>query len=161
MKATGFDRCLQSVRLWLMSALAFLALTAGVFASSEPPRWAGDFIGLWQGVDGLDGSMIHVSLSDVDGDGVLELTQREGFYTSCFRLGPGFSQGRGFITGTGIVRAKGVLDLHTSFFCVDDNNVVTLVIEENVRYRLRSNGQILLLPQFGDLPRNSVHRTSW
>jgi hypothetical protein len=163
MKATGFDRGLRSPGLWLVLAIGVSVLTAAAaaaaFASPKPP-WERDFVGLWEGVDALDGSTVQVSLSDIEGDGVLELRQREGFYTVCFKEGPGFSQGRGFITGSGIVTTKGVLDLETSLFCVDDDNVVKLLVKEDVQYTLRSEGQVLQLPQFDDNPRVVLHRTS-
>jgi hypothetical protein len=81
-------------------------LAGNVFAGPTPPPWIKEFLGFWQGVDVLDGSTVHVSLSDVEGDGVIELRQQEGFYTVCFERGPGFSQGRGFITGSGQVTAR-------------------------------------------------------
>jgi hypothetical protein len=88
MKATGFDRGLRSPGLWLVLALGVSVLTAAAFASPKPP-WERDFVGLWEGVDALDGSTVQVSLSDIEGDGVLELRQREGFYTVCFKEAPG------------------------------------------------------------------------
>ena len=158
MQATGFKRGLRATGLWLVLALGVSVLAGGVFAGPTPPPWAKEFLGFWQGVDALDGSTVHVSLSDIEGDGVIELRQQEGFYTICFNEGAGYSQGRGFITGSGRVTARGVLDLETKLFCVSDQNIVTQLIAESVQYTLR--GQILLLPQFGDNPRVLLHRTS-
>ncbi len=160
MNACGFDRVLRAPGFWLVLALCVSVLAGGVLAAPEPPPFGRNFVGYWQGVDVLDGSTVHVSLSDVDGDGVLDLRQQEGFYTICFNLGAGFSQGRGFIKGSGRATTRRVLALQTQLTCVSDDNVTTPLVDDHVEYTLSSDGQILLLPKFGDNPRVLLHRTS-
>ena len=160
MKEYGFDRVLRAPGFWLVLALCVSVFAVGALASPEPPPFARNFVGYWQGVDVLDGSTVHVSLSDVEGDGVLELRQQEGFYTICFNQGPGFSQGRGFIKGSGRATARRVLTLETNLVCVSDDNAATPLLDEQVEYTLSSDGQTLLLPKFGDNPRVLLHRTS-
>ena len=160
MNAYGFDRVLRASGFWLVLALCVSVLAGGVLAAPEPPPFGRNFVGYWQGVDVLDGSTVHVSLSDIEGDGVLELRQQESFYTICFNQGPGFSQGRGFIRGSGRATARRVLTLETQLICVSDDNVATPLLDEHVEYTLSSGGQILQLPTFGNNPRVLLHRTS-
>jgi hypothetical protein len=141
-------------------ALCVSVLAGGVLAAPESPQFGRNFVGYWQGVDVLDGSTVHVSLSDIEGDGVLELRQQESFYTICFNQGPGFSQGRGFIRGSGRATTRRVLTLETQLICVSDDNGATPLLDEHVEYTLSSDGQILQLPKFGDNPRVLLHRTS-
>ena len=159
MNAYGFERVLRAPGFWLVLVLCISVLAHGVLAAPEP-QFGRNFVGYWQGVDVLDGSTVHVSLSDIEGDGVLELRQQESFYTICFNQGPGFSQGRGFIKGSGRATTKRVLTLETQLNCVSDDNVATPLLDEQVEYTLSPDGQILLLPKFGDNPRVLLHRTS-
>src|SRR5262245_38316171 len=83
-----------------------------------------DFMGLWQGVDPLDGSTVRVSLTDVDDDGILELSQAESFYSFCHSMGPEFSLGRGVDVGIATVGSrKDVLEVEFRLICIEDNNV--------------------------------------
>jgi hypothetical protein len=141
-------------------ALCVSVLAGGVLAAPEQPQFGRNFVGYWQGVDVLDGSTVHVSLSDIEGDGVLELRQQESFYSICFGQGPAFSQGRGFIAGSGRATSRRVLTLETQLICVSDNNDAAQPLVEQVEYTLSSDGQILLLPQFDNNPRVLLHRTS-
>ena len=65
------------------------------------------YIGLWEGVDALDGSVVRLSLSDVNDDGIIELTQTETFYSFCHSLGANFSLGHGVEVGTATWRRRG------------------------------------------------------
>jgi hypothetical protein len=158
--AYRFDRVVRAPGFWLVLVLCVTVLAVGVLAAPQSSPFGRNFVGYWQGVDVLDGSTVHVSLSDIDADGVLELRQQEGFYTICFNQGPGFSQGRGFIRGSGRATARQVLALDTQLFCVSDDNVAMPLLDERVEYTLSSDGQILQLPQFDDNPRVLLHRTS-
>lgn len=158
--AYGFDRVLRAPGSWLVLAPCVSILAVGVLAAPQPPQFGRNFVGYWQGVDVLDGSTVHVSLSDIEGDGVLELRQQESFYTICFNQGPGFSQGRGFISGSGRATTRQVLTLDTRLTCVSDDNAPMPLLDERIEYTLRSGGQFLQLPEFDDNPRVLLHRTS-
>ena len=65
-----------------------------------------------------------MSLTDVNGDGILELTQAESFYSFCHSMGPEFSLGRGVEVGIATVGSrKDVLEVDIRLICIEDNNV--------------------------------------
>ena len=151
--------------VWFVIAIAVSIVPSVV--SAAPGNGNGnagkaqDFIGLWEGVDPLDGSSVQLSLSDVEGDGVLELTQSESFWSVCFDLGAAYSQGRGVVVGTGTVGNKGVLDVESQLVCIDDeNNANPLPDDEPIQYTLHAHGSILRLPEFDEAPAVLLHRIS-
>jgi hypothetical protein len=157
-------RSLPGHRTW--SPVFWLVVVAGLLSASAVAAGAGpdpgqkdakDFLGLWQGVDPLDGSPVRLSLSDIDDDGVMELTMQEDFYTTCFNLGPTYSRGRGVVTGTATVASKNVLDTTTDLICIDDSNVHHSQGVAPVQYTLKSHGRVLLLPPFGNSPGIVLH----
>lgn len=162
MRRFRVERRCWNPAVWLVVAGCLLSVGAGV-AGAGPgpgPKDVGDFLGLWQGVDPLDGSPVRLSLSDIDGDGVLELTMQEDFFTTCFNLGPAYSRGRGVITGTATVASKGVLDAKTELICIDDSNVPNSLGVASVQYTLRSHNRVLVLPSFGNSPAIVLHRVA-
>jgi hypothetical protein len=124
-------------------ALAVAAVSgAAAFDRSFWHRQA--FLGFWEGVDPLDGSVVQSSISDVENDGVIEIYQREGFFTSCYN-GTTNTLGRGLFIGTGTVVSKGVLETVLDRICVDDDG--TQVPQDPIerRYLLESKGKVLRL----------------
>ena len=108
-----------------------------------------DFIGLWEGVDRLDGSTVRVSLSDVDEDGILDLAQSESFYSFCSSMGPEFSLGRGVEVGTAAVgSSKDVLEVNLRLICIEDDNTPHEQSPLTVEYQLTSRGRNLVIPPF-------------
>lgn len=118
------------------------------------------FLGFWEGIDPLDGSTVQVSLSDIDRDGVLELNQRESFFTFCVRLGDDFSSGRGRVTGTGVAERRGVLTVQTVFTCIDDKGMDGETLMGTFEYPLKSHGRILVVPGIDDEPDILLHHTA-
>jgi len=109
------ERGFWSLAFWLVVAGCVFSVSV-VFALSRPDLGllhVKNFLGLWEGIDSLDGSPVRLSLSDIDDDGVLEHTLQEDFWTVCFNLGPTYSRGRGVVTGTATVASKDVLDVET------------------------------------------------
>jgi hypothetical protein len=135
--------------------MAALPLTAS--ASDDDVR---AFLGFWEGVDPLDGSTVQVSISDIEGDGILELVNAESFWTVCFELGNNYSLGRGLITGQGSVVGNGVLEVETTLTCIDDDNNPAPPSVGTFEWTLESNGKILVLPEIDQSPGILLHRTS-
>jgi hypothetical protein len=150
----------RRLALWLVLAGCLLSVSVVVAGAGPGPKDAEDFLGLWHGVDSLDGSPVRLSLSDIDGDGILELVQQEDFFTACFSLGPAYSRGRGVVTGTATVARKGVLDVASELICLSDSNVPVSLGTAPVQYTLRSKGRVLVLPPFGSAPAIVLHRVA-
>src|SRR5262245_51450944 len=155
----------SELRLWkpvfLLVFAGFVLSGSAVVAGPGPHghKDVDNFLGLWQGVDALDGSPVRLSLSDVEGDGVIEHTMQEDFFSVCFALGPGYSKGRGVINGTATVVSKNVLETTTELICISDANVPFSVGPPAVQqYTLRSHGRVLVLPAFGSSPGIILHR---
>jgi hypothetical protein len=151
--------------LWLVVILCASIVPGVVFAVP----WHGngnagkvrDFIGLWQGVDPLDGSTVRVSLSNVDDDGILELTQAETFYSFCHSMGPEFSSGRGVEVGTATVgSSKDVLEVDIRLICIEDDNTRHEQPPVSVEYQLRSRDRNLLIPAFPNSLPIVLHRVA-
>ena len=144
-------------------ALAVLTATVPLAATAldDDGRQSQGFLGFWEGVDPLDGSTVQVSISDIEGDGILELVNGESFWTVCFQLGDNYSLGRGLVTGQGRVVSKGVLEVESSLTCIDDDNNLATPSLGTFQYTLESNGRILVVPQ-GDTDEPSIllHRTA-
>jgi hypothetical protein len=112
MRIVRRERGCRRPAFWVVVAGCVLSVSV-VVARSSPgpgPEQGKNFLGLWEGVDSLDGSPVRLSVSDIDDDGVLELTLQEDFWTFCFGLGPTFSRGRGVETGTATVASRDVID---------------------------------------------------
>jgi len=93
----------------LRYALVLLYVT--VMSPFVPVATAGEnfFLGLWEGVDPEDGSEVLYSLSDNDRNGVIEITGRKTFFTTC--------NGDGGVTGKGSVGQGGILEAELLLKC--------------------------------------------
>jgi hypothetical protein len=139
---------------------AALVAASAVSAGAGPDfgRWDRQgFLGLWEGVDPLDGSVVQLSITDLERDAVLELVMTESFFTNCAKLGPDYALGRGIITGEGRVvskrvlvgggrLARGVLATETTFTCFTNDGAAGTQLEGEFEYRLEDGGRILLIP---------------
>lgn len=137
----------------VVAAPASRAEEAG--GATAPSRDA--FLGIWEGIDPLDGSTVRLVITDVDGGGVLELSQTESFFTYCAALGPRYAQGRGYVGGRGRpvykrVRVgdtnavRKVLAAETSFSCVDDRGRPRAPLTGRFDYPLVQGGKVLVIP---------------
>jgi hypothetical protein len=159
MYSSGVDRRIRNVAVCLASSITLVLSVVALGAPGPGAKHVQEFLGLWEGVDPLDGSTVEVSLTDVEGDGVLELTQREGFFSACFDQGAEYTQGRGVVVGTGTTPSKGVLELDSVLICITDDNVSTELPGDDVtEYTLQQRGEILRLPDFGNAPPVLLHR---
>jgi hypothetical protein len=145
-----------ALALAITVAMAALPLTATALDDDDDAR---AFLGFWEGVDPRDGSTVQVSISDIEGDGVLEVVLGESFFTLCFQLGDNFSLGRGLITGQGMVVSKGVLEVEESLTCISDHNNLGTPRLFTSQYTLESQGRILVVPQ-SNAPNILLHRTA-
>ena len=129
------------------AAVAAMAALPARAAEPDAPGGSGRqaFLGLWEGVDPLDGSLVYLSITDLERDGVLELVDTESFFTFCSRLGKDYSQGRGIITGRGRVVGS-VLKAQTRFTCIKDNGVPGKTQVGPFDYPLKGGGRILVIP---------------
>ena len=151
--SSGYRR--GALALVIAFAIAALPVTATAFDDD-----ARAFLGFWEGVDPLDGSTAQLSISDIGGDGVLEIVVGESFWTLCFELGDNFSLGRGLSSGQGTVVSNGVLEVEERLTCIsDDNNLEPPLPLFTSQYTLESQGRILIVPQ-GDNPDILLHRTA-
>jgi len=141
-------------------ALASTAFPGSAAAFDVHARHRQAFLGFWEGVDPLDGSTVQASISGIEGDGVLELSQREGFFTVCFQLGSDHSLGRGLVRGTGTIVAGGLFEVELSLTCIDDDNNLGTPLPETLQYRLESRGRIFVVPGLDGAPDILLHRTS-
>lgn len=70
----------RQLTLVLIAMLSVLLFAAGGKDKSSANR---HFLGLWEAVDVNDGSKRTISITDHDGDGVLEVDSRDTFWTLC------------------------------------------------------------------------------
>ena len=141
-----------------MTASAATAATAAAPASSVR---ADAYLGLWEGVDPLDGSLVRLSLTDVNEDGTIELTQSESFYSFCHGQGPDFSLGHGVEVGTATVAQKrDALKIDIQLICIDDDNGKHPQTPLAIEYQLRSRGRTLIIPAFPTSLPIALHRVS-
>jgi len=106
----------------LFSAVVVLSLMAALHttctslegADQEENRF---FIGLWEGVDPLDGSGVQVSISDIDRNGVIDIIGSETFFTVC-------DGERGVFTGTGTVGDDGILRTNEVLTCLTTGKLI-------------------------------------
>lgn len=158
MRNLSVVRTLFTVVLCTLVAASMTA--AGAFTARGADR-IDAFLGLWEGVDSMDGSFVRLSVSDVDDDGIIEVTQAETFFSVCHRMGANFSLGRGVEVGTGTVaRNKDALDVDIQLVCIDDDNVRHPQDLEAVEYQLASRGRNLITPVFPQSEPIVLHRVA-
>jgi hypothetical protein len=91
----------------LMAAL-HIACTSTEGEDQEENRF---FIGLWEGVDPLDGSSVQISISDIDRNGVFDVIEYQTFFTLC-------DGELGVVTGAGTVGDDGILRTNEELTCL-------------------------------------------
>lgn len=101
--------------LFLAAASAALLGNGGKGHRSVRP-----FLGLWEGVDVNDGSKRTISITDHDGDGVVEVASRDTYWTLC-------DGDRGIERATGGVRHDGVLATQGLVTCFESSATVQVM----------------------------------
>lgn len=113
----------RAIRIAMLSTvfMGLLATAADEPAARDLYRYRAPLVGLWEGIDALDGSTIAISIGDLDGDGVLNFWWYESFFTGCFT--PENQRGRAVLNGTVQWKSASVVTLVSSeYFCLDDLN---------------------------------------
>lgn len=82
----------------LMAAMQF-GCTSSDGADNDADSF---FLGLWEGIDPLDGSDVLASITNIDGDGTIEILWRESFYALC-------EGDQGIVQGSGTIGEDGIL----------------------------------------------------
>jgi hypothetical protein len=137
----------------LIAALSLVAvLQLGCEESSGQNNEADRFfLGLWEGIDPLDGSTVLASFTNLDKDNTIEIAWTESLFTLCEGAG-------GLITGTGPVDENGVLNADEMFTCFDPDDT----LEGKGRYEpVKDDGIIIVTsPVNPELPPIILHRIS-
>ncbi|MEJ8571646.1 hypothetical protein [Microbaculum marinum] len=153
----NFNTAFSASTVMLAAAVTFSgAFVPDAAASEASLRHRQAFLGFWEGVDALDGSIVQSSISDVDNDGVIEVFQREGFFTICYN-GTTNTQGRGIFIGTGSLVKKRVMKVDLERICVNDDATTEDPVPFTRKYVLRADGEVLQLKFTHEL---LLHRTS-
>jgi hypothetical protein len=137
----------------VIAAQPILATESGSQGLPDPQA----FLGIWEGIDPLDGSTVRMVITDVGGGPALELSQTESFFTNCVGLGPNYSQGHGFIGGHGRPAFKRVrvgdtntvrkvLAVETRFVCIDNKGQPRAPLTGKFDYPLVQGGRVLVIP---------------
>ena len=111
----------------LMAAL-HTTCTSTNSADEEENRF---FIGLWEGIDPVDGSNVRVSISNIDRDGVFEIVWSETFFTLCDGE-PGVVTGTGTVGEDGILRGNEVLTCLTTGETLNSEGVYEPVKKDEI-----------------------------
>jgi hypothetical protein len=119
----------------------------------------GKLVGLWEGVDVLDGSTVRISIGDSDGDEVLDFRWHESFFTGCFTQDN--QRGRGVLAGTVNPKSSKEFELvATKFVCFDDNSNAVDRGPITVEVRYSRTNDILIRIGTDEFPGFILHRTS-
>lgn len=146
------------IRLAAFVVAGVLAPLAGnpVFAQSGN---LDHLIGMWEGVDALDGSTVRVSIGDMERDKRLEFRWHESFFTGCFNGDD--LQGRGIISGTVQRLNEDEIELVVSSFkCFDVDNNAVEVSNFSVDLRYSWKDDILTRNSTAEFPGFILYRTS-
>lgn len=137
------------------------ALVGTLLGAAQPARATAPdpqvFLGIWEGIDPLDGSTVRLVITNIDGGAVLELSQTESFFTNCVGRGPDYSQGLGYIGGHGRPALKRVrvgstdtvrkvLAVATNFVCVANTGRPSAPLTGEFDYPLVQGGHVLVIP---------------
>ena len=152
----------HSARIVVLSTM-FMGLL--VSAADDPAvardehRHRGKLVGLWEGVDALDGSTVLISIGDIDGDEVLDFRWHESFFTGCFNQDN--QRGRGVVAGTVDWKNATEFDLlATEFVCFDDSNNRIDRDQITVEFSYSWKDDFLIRIGTDEFPGFILHRTS-
>lgn len=128
----------------LLYALLFLNILT-VFVQPAVAVANGNFVhfhGLWQGIDGLDGSVSLLSITDTNNDGVMTIRLTDTFLSRC--KDAGYSTSPGLVDGTGTVQNK-ILNWEYSFKCYNPStNKLVEIKKGNIKLEFNSVEDVLI-----------------
>ena len=152
----------HSTRIAVLSTVLMGLLASPAYhpaAALDEHRHRGKLVGLWEGIDALDGSTVRISIGDIDGDGVLDFRWRESFFTGCFSRDN--QLGRGVVAGTVSWHNSKEFELATTeFVCFDDHNNRTDRGQITVEFRYSRRNGLLIRIGTDEFPGFILHRTS-
>ncbi len=149
---------LSRFRVVIVVLMGLLSFLAGNIAIAKPDA-TDKLVGLWEGVDTLDGSTMRIAIGDVDRDKQLDFRWYESFFSGCFDIGIG--QGRGLISGTVHRLGKDGIELVvTSYVCFDDDNNEVELDTFSIEMDYSSKGDFLLKTTEDGFPGFTLYRTS-
>ena len=129
-------------------AVLQLACTDSNSEDNEADRF---FLGLWEGIDPLDGSTVRVSFTNLDKDDTIELDWTESFFTLC-------EGANGFVTGTGTVGEDGILRADEMFTCFNTEETIEV---KGTYEPVKEDGIIIVtFPNSPELPVIVLHKVS-
>ena len=131
-----------------MIAVLQLACTDSNSEGNEADRF---FLGLWEGIDPLDGSTVLVSFTNLDKDDTIELAWTESLFSLC-------DGGPGLNTGIGTVGEDGILLADEMFTCFNTEET----FEGSGAYEpVKEDGIIIATsPANPELPAIVLHKVS-
>ena len=91
----------------ILSGVIALFLTVAASAAHAQGNRA-TFVGLWQGLDSVDGSLRTISIANTDVRGVYEIRAHDTYWSLCGGA-RATSVSRGQVTGKGILQSKGAV----------------------------------------------------
>jgi len=143
----------------VIGLLASAADDPAVARDEHRDRHDGKLLGLWEGVDALDGSTVWISIGDIDEDEVLDFRWRESFFTGCFT--PDNQRGRGVVAGTVERKSSKEFELvATEFVCFNDHNNEVDHDPITVEVRYSRKHDVLIRIGTDEFPGFILHRTS-
>ncbi len=149
---------LSRFRVVIVVLMGLLSYLAGNTAFAKPDS-NDKLVGLWEGVDTLDGSTMRIAIGDLDGDKQLDFRWHESFFSGCFDIN--IPQGRGVISGTVHRLGKDQIELAvTSFVCFDDDNNEVELDTFSIEMDYSSKADILLKTTEDGFPGFILYRTS-
>ena len=149
---------LSRVRVQSVVVLALLASLAGNPALANNDL-RDELVGLWEGVDSLDGSTVRVAIGDLNGHKSLDFRWYESFFTGCFDAG--ITSGRGLIAGKVQRLGPDVIELVvTSYVCFDEDNSEIELATFTVDFDYSKENDFLLRTSEDGFPGFILYRTS-
>lgn len=140
----------------LVVAVFALLMVGPALAGPDPTQ---KLVGLWEGVDTLDGSTVRVSIGNLEGNRQLEFRWHESFFSGCFDQG--IPEGRGVIAGTVHPFGEDTIELEvTSYVCFDGDNNEVEIDTFSVELDYSAKEDILTRTTAGGFPGFILHRTS-
>lgn len=103
---------------WVISIPAVVAMIVAITASTRSPgEQHFEFVGLWEGIDAVDGYEVAVSISPLQ-SGELAVVTRSGHFNACTTNDP-ITNGKGILNATGVVKDSVLVADHRILHCAN------------------------------------------